>query len=70
MTDTTTIEITTEQKRELDRRKANGDYDSYKAVLTDLLESGDTNQVGIDEATAREIAQEVVNEMVSYKALQ
>jgi nucleotidyltransferase/DNA polymerase involved in DNA repair len=39
MTDTTTIEITQDQKAELDKLKAHS-RESYKSVLDDLLDDG------------------------------
>jgi hypothetical protein len=68
--DTTTIEITTDQREQLEQRKQDGSYNSLKAVIADLLETGDVTVAGIDAAKAREIAQDEINEMVRLEALE
>lgn len=70
MTDTTTIEITTEQNAELDRLKDAGGYQSKKAVLDELLTESDVQVAGVDAAEAKEIAQETVRDMVLWEALE
>lgn len=55
MTDTTTIEITKEQKNALDDLKASSS-ESYKDVLARLIND---HSVGVSEDEAREIAREV-----------
>ena len=74
MTDeTTTIQITTEQKAELNSMG----YGSYKAALQRLIDSynggGDTDDDRLTEAQrgeAREIALDVVNDRVVREALE
>lgn len=68
MTDTTTIEITTAQRREL-REIAQGD-ESFKSVLQRLIDDYRTNGNGLDEARVREIATEVVTDRVRLEALE
>jgi len=70
MTDTTTIEITTEQRERLEQLKQDGGYSSLKQVIAELLDSGQITVSGIDEAKAREIATDVVNQRVTHKALE
>lgn len=70
MTETTTIQVTKEQRKELHRLREQGGYRSLKAVIAELLETGEITVAGVDEAQARSIAQDVVNDMVTYKALQ
>lgn len=70
MTDTTTVEIYTETHNKLKHLKAKGDYNSLKEVIAELVDSGETTVSGVDEARAREIAQETIRDMVAYKALE
>ena len=74
MTDeTTTIQITTEQKAELNSMG----YGSYKAALQRLIDTYDERASGTDETftdaqrgEAREIALDVVNDRVVREALE
>jgi len=68
--DTTTIQITMKQRERLEQLKQDGGYSSLKEVIAELLESGQITVSGIDEAKAREIAQDVVNQRVTHKALE
>jgi len=71
--DTTTIEITTGQKAELNKMGCG----SYKAALQRLIDSYDEKASGTDEVftnaqrgEAREIALDVVNDRVVREALE
>jgi hypothetical protein len=64
--ETTTIEITKSQAKALDN-VANG---SYKDKLQVLIDCYDDQGQSLDEATVRRIAQEEINDMVAYKALE
>ncbi|AGM11120.1 hypothetical protein M196_gp26 [Halorubrum tailed virus 4] len=71
MTDTTTIEVTTEQKAALNSMG----YGSYKAALQRLIDSyneGDGGELLTDaqRGEAREIALDVVNDRVVRDALE
>lgn len=58
MTDTTTIEITTEQKRELNRLKTS-DGESYKAVIDRLInDNGQLWEASEIEDMARNVVQD------------
>ena len=63
--ETTTIEITTEQKAELNRMG----FGSYKAALQELIETHkDTS--GLTESRVRELAREEIRDGVVYEALE
>jgi hypothetical protein len=64
--ETTTIEIKKSQARALDS-VANG---SYKDKLQVLIDCYNEQGQSLDEATVRSIAQEEINDMVAYKALE
>lgn len=67
MTETTTIEITTEQKAWLDDL----DEASYKAAVQRLIDNYDgAIGDGVDEARVRELAIEEIEERVVREALQ
>ena len=70
MTETTTIQITTEQKAELNKMG----FGSYKAALQELIESyeGGTEELLTDAQRdeARKIALDVVNDRVVREALE
>lgn len=68
MTDTTTIEIRTEQKDALDGLKLS-DSESYKDVLQRLIDSYGTAD-GLTEDRVRELAAEVVTDRVVFEALE
>lgn len=68
MTDTTTIEITTEQKRDLDNLK-HSESESYKDVLQRLID-GYSAESELDESRVRELAREEINDLVTFKALE
>jgi predicted CopG family antitoxin len=68
--ETTTIQVTKDQRQRLEQLKDQGGYSSLKSVIAELLETGEITVAGIDEAEAREIAQETVTDMVTYKALE
>jgi len=67
MTYTTTIEITAEQKAQLDEIRETGQ--AYKHALQELID-GHSNTEGVDETEARRIAREEINELVTFKALE
>ena len=68
--DTTTIEITTEQKAELNKMG----FGSYKAALQQLIESYDQESgvllTDAQRGEVREIALDVVNDRVIREALE
>lgn len=70
MAETTTIEITTEQKAELNRMG----FGSYKAALQELIDSYDVESgkllTDAQRGEVREIALDVVNDRVVYEALE
>lgn len=66
--ETTTIEITAEQKAALDDRKQ-ADSESYKSVLQRLIDNHSPTE-GVDRAEAERISREVVNDMVNPRALE
>lgn len=70
MTDHTTIQVTKDQREELERLKEQGGYNSLKSVIAELLETGEITLAGIDESEARKIAREEINDKVAYKALE
>lgn len=66
----TTIAITDEQKEALDGFK-NAESESYREVLQRIIDGyNGENQSGFDESQARQIAREVVNDMVLPRALE
>jgi len=65
--DTTTIQITAEQKAQLDDRKQSKN-ESYKAVLQRLIDDH-SPAPELTEHRVREIAREEINAMVHIKAL-
>lgn len=67
MTDTTTIEIRKEQKRELDGLKR-ANSESYKEVLQRLIDGYD-GAGGMDESRVRELAREEISDRVVGEAL-
>jgi hypothetical protein len=69
MTDTTTIEIYTDQKTELDDLKLT-DSESYKSVLQRLIESHSEGEGAIDETRVRELAREEIQDGVIMEALE
>ena len=68
MTDTTTIEITHEQKAQLDDRKR-ADSESYKGVLQRLIE-GHSDEPELTESRVQEIARAEVRDVVRMEALE
>lgn len=68
MSNTTTIEITTEQKAALDERKRT-DSESYKSVLQRLIDSHSTT-TELTETRVRELAREEINQLVTVRALE
>jgi predicted CopG family antitoxin len=68
MTETTTIEITVEQKAQLDEYKQ-GSKESYKDVLQRLMKDYKPQDT-LTETDARRIAKEEINDMVRLEALE
>jgi len=64
--ETTTIEITKSQARELDSITTG----SYKDKLQQLIDSYNQDGESLDRPTVREIAREEINEQVRFEALE
>jgi len=72
MSDTTTIEIRSEQKASLDELKQH-QGEPYKSVLQSLIthyRANNTDGEGMGESRVRELAREEVNQMVVLEALE
>jgi len=63
----TTIQITDEQKLELDDLKQT-DGETYRSVLQRLIDAYESDDADVTEARAREIAESVVAERVVPEA--
>jgi len=68
MANTTTIEIKSDQKQQLDELK-HGD-ESYKSILQAIIEDYRSNSQSLDETRVRELAREVVRDKVVMEALE
>jgi len=66
--DTTTIELRTDQKAQLDDLK-HGD-ESYKSVLQRLIEEYRASGGQLDESRVREVAREEITDRVRREALE
>lgn len=72
MTDTTTIQITTEQRDELDQLKEH-QGEPYKSVLQGLITHYNASgkaDTSVDEARVREIVRDEINDRVTPRALE
>ena len=65
---TTTIEITADQKAALDDRKR-AESESYKSVLQRLID-GHSQESKLSETRVRELAREEINDLVTMRALE